>query len=194
MNASHLVFVEPPEDIDETWSHGAMLGGMCGYDNESLARSYFGAAGMVIDAVLASTARGQDSIGPLLYLYRHGIELYLKVLTGSQAPTHSIENLFRSFCASVKKDFDTDVPEWLSRPINQFAEFDPASDLFRYGRTMKPEHGQRLSRGGEYWVDLQSLRRSMDNVERSFQRVLVAQREGLEGLRRLGPGPRDSLS
>lgn len=34
------IFQEPPENVDETWTHGAMIGGMCGYSDHDLAGSY----------------------------------------------------------------------------------------------------------------------------------------------------------
>jgi hypothetical protein len=187
MQASHLIFADPPSDIDETWVHGAMLGGMVGYDDESLAPSYFASASLLIHGVLDSATRAQDAICPILYLYRHGIELYLKVLVQPAKLDHSISSLFDAFCRDVKQQFDEDVPMWLSLPVSQFAEFDPNSDLFRYGQTRNPAVAQKMTNSGEFWVDLRSLRRTMMLVERVFQRVLVAQREGLEGLKRLQP-------
>jgi hypothetical protein len=181
-----LIFVEPPGDVDETWVHGAMLGGMTGYDDESLARSYCAAAAMLIESVLTSGERAQDLICPVLYLYRHGVELYLKVITRPSKLNHNIASLLDAFCRHAQEKYHETAPPWLTGPVRQLADFDPNSDLFRYGTTKDPSVSQTLTNSGELWVDLRSLRRIMTSVERAFHRVLVADREGLDGLRRLG--------
>lgn len=185
MKVDHLIFVEPPEDIDESWTHGAVLGGMVGYDDQSLARSYFMAGDMLIEQVLASDERGQDVVCPILYLYRHGIELHLKILMKPARLNHSIGSLLDAFSHHVQGKYREQVPPWLTGPIKQLADFDPNSDLFRYGRTKPPSVSQRFTNSGELWIDLKKLRKTMSRIERAFIRVAVAESEGLEGLQRL---------
>jgi hypothetical protein len=184
MKEDHLIFVEPPEDVDETWVHGAMLGGMSGYDDQSLAHSYFVAGEMLIEKVLKSGERGQEVICPILYLYRHGIELHLKVLMKPAKLNHSISSLLDAFSLHVQSKYGEQVPTWLTDPVGQLAKFDPNSDLFRYGTTKKPEVMQWLANTGEYWIDLRKLGKTMSLVEQAFIRVGVAEVEGLEGLKR----------
>ena len=68
MKGGDLIFKEPPEDLDETWTHGAVLGGMSGYSDESLAHSYFVAGAALIDHALSSDDGVQEFICPILYL------------------------------------------------------------------------------------------------------------------------------
>lgn len=185
MKEDHLIFVEPPGDIDETWIHGAMLGGMSGYDDQSLARSYFMAGAMLIEQTLESGELSQDVICPILYLYRHGIELHLKVLVKPAKLNHSIGSLLNKFSLQIQKKYGERVPPWLTGPISQLAEFDPSSDLFRYGRTKNPAVSQKLTNSGELWIDLRTLKKTMSLIEQAFIRVGVAESVGLEGLKRL---------
>ena len=143
------------------------------------------AGGMLIDQVLQTGEGGQEVICPILYVYRHGIELYLKVITQPADRNHSIGSLLDGFCQHVYEKWGQRVPVWISRPISQLAQYDPNSDLFRYGQTRRSSVSQRLKNSGEFWVDLNSLKRTMSNIEYAFQRVLVVDREGREGLRRL---------
>lgn len=189
MRAGHLIFVDPPEDIDETWTHGAILGGMSGYDDESLARSYFTAGGMLIEQILTTGERGQEVVCPILYVHRHGIELYLKVIVRPADRNHSLGSLLDAFCRHTRTKYGERVPAWITRPVGQLAQFDPGSDLFRYGQTRPPSSSQKLTNSGEFWVDLRTLKRTMSLLEYAFRRVLVADAEGLEGLQRLGPRP-----
>lgn len=182
MSELHLIFVEPPEDVDETFTHGAMIGGMVGYDDESLAISYFLAGEALIDRVLSDAAGSQELICPILYLYRHGIELYLKVIVKPTKRNHSLGSLFDAFCKHVSSTYKERVPVWLTKPVTQLAEFDPGSDLFRYGQSRPPSRTQRLINEGEFWIDLRTLRRVMTKVEFAFRRVHVADKYGIENV------------
>jgi len=184
MNHDHLIFAEPPVDVDETWHHGGMLGGMTGYDDESLAQSYFMAAAMLIEKVLEAGERGQEVICPVLYLYRHGVELHLKSIVKPLKLNHNLGSLLEAFCKLIKEKYGEVVPLWLTTPISQLAEFDPNSDLFRYGSTKDPAVAKKLTNSGEFWVDLQKLKKTMSKVEMAFARVKVAETQGLEGLTR----------
>lgn len=183
----HLIFEEPPDAVDETWTHGAMLGGMAGYDDESLTHSYFAAADLVIEQALISGIRGQDIVCPALYLYRHAIELQLKILMRPKKLNHDLTALLNEFATHVQIKYNELLPEWMEKPLRQLAEFDPSSDLFRYGKTRRPEVSRALVNGGEFWIDLRRLKKTMSSVENAFYRVSVAEAEGLEGLRRLAP-------
>ena len=188
--AGEAIFSEPPEDLDETWTHGALMGGMAGYSDETLAPAYFSAGAALIDHVLQSEERGQDFVCPILYLYRHGIELYLKVIVQPSVRNHSLGSLLEGFCRHIRERYKEDVPAWVTRPITELAEFDPGSDLFRYGRTNPPSRSQRLTNEGEFWVDLKTLKRTMTLIEFAVRRTLAAGECGLDDLDRIVPGPR----
>lgn len=64
------IFQDPPHNVDETWTHGAMLGGMCGYGDEALAESYFLAGDALIATVIRGDATGHDLVNPVMYVYR----------------------------------------------------------------------------------------------------------------------------
>ena len=178
----NLIFTEPPEDVDESWTHGAMLGGMRGYDNESLARSYFSVGSVLIEHAVNIEGESQELICPILFNYRHGIELYLKVILQPKKLNHSLGSLLEQFCQHVRIGYAESVPGWLTRPITQLAEFDPGSDLFRYETTRKPEVRKTFQNGGEYWVDLKTLSRTMSEIEYAFLRVLIADSQGIDAL------------
>ena len=183
------IFQEPPEDIDGTWTHGALLGGMVGYDDESLARSYFLAGRVLAEHVLSTGDRGQELICPILYVCRHGIELYLKVILHPAKVNYSLGSLLDALCRHVRDRYDEKVPEWVTCPITELAQFDPGSDLFRYGQTRPPDSTHRLIQGGEHWVDLRVVKRTMLELEYAFMRVLVADTHGLDALNAIVPRP-----
>src|SRR5437762_800517 len=51
---------EPRPNVDETWTHGAMLGGMIGYGDEDLDESYFLAGDTLLAAIAAGDADGRE--------------------------------------------------------------------------------------------------------------------------------------
>jgi len=70
-------FQEVPEEIDETWQHGTLIGGMAGRDLLQVARAYKTAADELAKLAL-SRYEPHELDYPVLFLYRHAIELYLK--------------------------------------------------------------------------------------------------------------------
>jgi len=168
------IFLEPPPDEDETWTHGAMLGGMCGYDVEDLADSYFQAGGILIDTVSNGSSTGREVINPVMYVYRHGLELYLKCAVGSDTRTHDLETLLNRFCHQIREQYHEEVPTWITTPISEFATYDRGSDVFRYENT---KH-LTLQVNGEFWIDLPSLKKIMARLRWALRRVIIANRTG----------------
>jgi hypothetical protein len=173
------IFGEPPEALDEDWTHGALIGGMSGWWSEQqLAESYFLAADHLIATVLAGKERGQDLWGPIMYLYRHGIELFLKLIVQPAKQDHNLGALLEGFCAHIRSRYREKVPSWITRPISELAQIDPRSDLFRYRETKPIETAARLANRGEFWVDLRAIRKEMTRLLDAFQRVVIADETG----------------
>lgn len=178
INMHRHIFQDPPHDVDETWTHGAMLGGMCGYGDDDLAESYFLAGDALIATVISGDASGHDLVNPVMYSYRHGIELYLKCIVQPDEKNHSLSSLLERFCRHIRTRYGESVPSVITKPIAELARYDRRSDVFRYetnrdGRTHEPLQGE-----GEFWIDLRSVKASMAVLRRSFRRVLWADRAG----------------
>ncbi len=176
------IFQEPPPDIDETWTHGALLGGMCGYDNDSLADQYFRAARVLIDHVASSGERGHNLIGPVLYLIRHATELSLKIIVRPQRLNHDLIALLDLFRQHVRQKYKEEVPDWLASPILNLAKVDPTSDAFRYGQSRSGG-----LRDGEYWIDFRTLGRTTLILQYCFERVAFADQLGVAELDKIAP-------
>lgn len=166
------IFDEIPEGVDETWRHGAMLGGMAG--PLDLCESYFLAADTLIEAVLDGSSQAYELIYPIMYSYRHGVELYLKGIVPRAPRNHDLAALLAAFCAHVESRYGEKVPTWLTGPVSELAAYDPTSDVFRYELT----RNRRLQNEGEFWIDLPVLRRHMDRIQAVFRRVMSADMTG----------------
>ena len=175
VSTSKPIFQEPPEHVDETWTHGAMLGGMCGYDEQELAESYFAAGDALVQSVLDGKHDGRNMINPVMYVYRHAIELYLKCIVQPPVRNHNLASLLERFCQHVRERSQEPIPAWITKPISELAAYDRGSDVFRYE---SDRDGRYFPTGGESWVDLRSVRAQMARLLFAFRRVWRADATG----------------
>src|SRR5260221_11668361 len=77
------LFEEVPDDVDETWRHIVLMGGMAMRDPTpsflTAARTYRWAADVLAAAAIHDGELWRTT-DPVLFLYRHALELYLKAL------------------------------------------------------------------------------------------------------------------
>jgi hypothetical protein len=183
---NNRIFQDPPEAIDETWTHGALLGGMIGFGEQDLADSYFTAANALVGRVRKRRQEGRDLINPVLFLYRQGVELYLKAIVQPVRRNHDLAALLDAFRQHVHSRYTENPPEWMTAAISELATYDPYADVFRYAES----RSRRLANEGEFWVDLTKLRRHMRFVQWAFRRTLIADEYGLRDLNVMAPPPR----
>jgi hypothetical protein len=164
------VFGEPPDELDETWVHGMLVGGMAAEpDQLTLARAYADAASHLIDPALASGEPWRLCY-PILYLYRHALELYLKTaLPPSRRPRHDLRPLLRQFETLLHDQLGVVIPDHVLDDLRTLATIDPDAQGFRYTHT-REGHSEFLP--GEYWVSLRDLQRFMEVVFRYLEKVL----------------------
>lgn len=171
------LFQEPPEELDETWVHGSLMGGIVdAFDTFTLADSYKLAGDMLVDTAL-SAVEVNEFVYPIIYSYRHATELYLKAILSPKKRNHNLEALLQKLHDYLKREHATVIPTWFENVILAFAGFDPDSTTFRYG-----EGGvfSRRTDGGEFWVDLPHIKRLMGWVAESCQRIRHRQRLAIE--------------
>jgi hypothetical protein len=141
-----------------------------------VARAYRLAADMIIDAALEKADESvvfslHDVALPILFNYRHCIEVYLKTLTDySHKPSrgkkkengHIIENLVESLREKYKP---LKINDWIENLLNEWGDVDHGSTAFRYPGQIK---------GGEYWIDFYHLKAVMgilcDAFDERFER------------------------
>jgi hypothetical protein len=166
--AATPLFQEPPEELDETWQHGALMGGIVAgtFDTFTLANSYKRAGDILVDSAL-DTLEASTLLYPVLYNYRHATELYLKAVVSPALRGHDLKPLLDTLEQSLRTEFKAKIPIWFKGVVLDFIEFDPTSTTFRYGNLHAPW-------GGEHWVDLPHVKLRMGWVASSFHRILEA--------------------
>jgi hypothetical protein len=155
------VFRDVPDEIDESWTHGVLVGGMASApDDLELAQAYAEAAAQLIDLALESGEAWRLTY-PIFYLYRHALELYLKAVVRPSRPRHELRPLIEEFEKLLREQMHTAIPAHLKDDLLAFATVDPDAQGFRYSHTRV---GKPRLFPGEYWVQLRDLQRFADEV------------------------------
>jgi hypothetical protein len=163
------LFQELPNGVDETWHHGGLLteGPL---DQFELADSYKLAGDTLVDAAL-STQESWELLHPILFNYRHAIELYLKDACNPAEQNHKLPPLLDKLAAQVEREYRTQLPEWFKSAVMSFSDVDPGSTAFRYGNPGLPENA---GLGDAMWIDLPHMKRLMGWIADGFQRIRLA--------------------
>jgi len=119
---------EPPDDLDETWRHGVLWTGGDGQKRFELARHYRYVAEKMLEQALESGALG-DLICPVLFAYRHTLELYLKSLGEIHKHTHSLTECVKLVEERCGRTLGSQAKGW----IEELDSIDPhPGTTFRY--------------------------------------------------------------
>jgi hypothetical protein len=153
---SRPLFEEPSADCEreDEWSgpKGFMFGGwsLPSGTTWEMAEQYFDAANQLIQSILSGKIEDYRLGTPVLFLYRHWLELAVKSII---KPTygHDLAKLSDNLVTHFVER-GVEVPKWITDRLLEIADKDPGSTAFRYaGGTVD----------GEIYVSLPHLRDSM---------------------------------
>ena len=167
------IFQEPSFE-DEGDSTVAWLGGMGQgvYTFWDLAQAFKIAGDVLVERVLAGDFEAYQIVYPVLYNYRHCLELYLKFFVFAEVgKKHELDLLLDGFEEYIRTHHGIEVPEVYRELVLEFNDFDKKSFNFRYPELVKSES---TGAEGEFSVDLVSLRKKMDAFQVSFHRIVDA--------------------
>ncbi|MDX1995005.1 MAG: hypothetical protein SF029_21670 [bacterium] len=170
------IFQDVPEEIDETWRHVALFGGMVDLakTDYSLACDFKHAGDILISRGLNHHDReAYELLYPVLYLYRHAIELYLKAIIRPKKRDHNLGYLFAELEKLLSQHYGVDVlPIKFRKPLEEMINHDPRATTFRYAdvETNAPE---------EVIVDLPALLEIMDYLAITFRQIYLAEKQRL---------------
>lgn len=159
------LFEEPTVDIEreDPWSgpKGFMLGGWSLPTRSEMAKQYLEAANALVDAIKQNEMEDYRIANPVLFLYRHAVEMTLKGIMYSAPKTHDLRRLADDFDAFIKDKCGQSVPTWITTRLKEIAGIDPNSTAFRYGEYQCNGPNQAALADGEIYIDLFHLQRSM---------------------------------
>jgi len=142
-----------------------------------LREGYKLAADLLVEQAGAEAWRRRKLVYPIVFCYRHFLELTLKAVLNqygsmgniaSDWKHHRLEDLWSDF-RKLLRNLDADYPEEqgtkaVEHCIAEFAKIDPISDTFRYETSRK---GQPFKTDHEM-IDLWQLRAGMQTIENYF--------------------------
>lgn len=170
------LFIDPPDDIgrEDAWGgpYAFLLGGMGDPSYSEIAAEYFAAATQLVDDILQQRIEDFSVAMPILFLYRHSVELILKGAMG-EPHGHELDVLAEMFSNYVKQQYQEQVPSWIMNRLKELSEIDPRSTSFRYAEKTTSKRQGTVPLGGEHFIDLIHLRRSMLALFKALERVAM---------------------
>lgn len=167
----HSIFTDPPDGLGEHDFHfGTYAIGIGGMNEIEVARAFAAAA----DRLLATAEEQRESweaAYPILFCYRHALELYLKGLMPSTRLGHKLGDLAQSLMLLIEGRYPADQVRWLIDRIAEFDRLDPRSTLFRYPDAPLSSYKTGAQPDPETWVDFRHLQRSTTKMFQGLERI-----------------------
>lgn len=148
------IFEEPPDDM--ALRAGALLvnwNGNAGVAASEVSSAFRVAAERLLDAALANNETWEAAY-PILFCYRHGLEVSLKSLVPGAPRQHGLADLWATLQPRLAGQYPAGQLAWLNDRIAEFEHVDPRSTAFRYADAVPS------GRAPELWVDFHHLKAS----------------------------------
>jgi hypothetical protein len=139
-----------------------MFGGMFlpAGTNGEMAQQYFDAANLLVADIEHDRLEDYKLASPILYLYRHWLELMIKSIIGG-CREHNLGKLAKRLNSYLWKR-GVEVPDWIMTRLKEMNAIDPDSTAFRYAE-------DRIA--GEIYVSLSHLKRAMATLNLALSSV-----------------------
>lgn len=174
------IFGDQPDNVEGECNYGFVIGGMAVNDERRIARSYKLAAEMLVAEALRTGDQTWEVSYPIAFLYRHALELHLKLVV--PATHHRLSELIQQANAVAVQKTGNPFPQDALDRLNEFAAIDPGSMTFRYADLRA---ARALTGRNEAWVDLHHLREIMDVLLAGLRKLSQMQKfaTALNGIR-----------
>ncbi len=106
------IFQEPTEEIAGI-KNKVIFAGMASLNNHLSLANAFKESGDILFKAISEQGNLYDFTSPILYQYRHAIELYLKSILREAPKSHNLQLLYGDFEILIKTYFQKDIPKWI---------------------------------------------------------------------------------
>ena len=152
---SRKILHEPLDFHNSELNGYILIGGFADMQSVlSIAESYKGRADDLVEITIGNSDIAYEYTFPILFLYRHSLELFLKSIYPNFKRQHSFENLIDNLKAIAQNKIPEEILNELVARINEFKEIDNRSTRFRYGNQL----------GEEFLVHLNQLRQTFNEM------------------------------
>jgi hypothetical protein len=163
---SKPLFIETPDDIGRLdpfdGPPGFLLGPWGPPSKLDLAEQYFDAANQLVERIKRQECEDYRLVYPVLFLYRHCLELVLKASMNHKSSHHKLRNLADDYAQYVKKHYQQDVPRWIISRLKEMAAIDPGSMAFRYAEDRYNGNKACSPVDGDIYVEVCHLQKVMN--------------------------------
>ena len=168
-NSALNLFLEGFNEIGET----VLVGPNEVRDNYTLATSFFQAATELKKLVLEHSGKHLFRYEyPMLFLYRHALELYIKSILPMPRKGHNLGHLLSEFISHMQNAYRVDISDgWFVRAIKEVSTVDPSAQSFRYPKALSGT--PTLS--GDYVVNVKAWGEVMDRIAMTFLHLHMSQ-------------------
>lgn len=170
------LFKVPTEELERedewSWPKGFLIGGWATYSNRQIAQQYFDAANVLVEAIKQNQRADFELAFPVIYLYRHFLELMLKSILDSQPKTHDIGKLTSAVEALVQVRYGQLLPALIKAWLMEFGARDRQSTAYRYGEVRDIVSKSDAPIPTEEHVELLNLQAAMDATYTVLSRLL----------------------
>ena len=156
------LFQDPSDEMDETWQHGTLIGGMACRELLQVARAYKLAADELLKQAL-SKYEPHELDYPVLFLYRHTVEIYLKAALDVPPQHHDLSQLIQLLEAESGKQ----IAGWVRDRLWDFHKIDNMASLFRYADPPA---------NGELWIDFHQLQAVIDKLVQAIEQYMAGKK------------------
>lgn len=167
------LFEEITPDIERpgAWSgpHGFLFDAMTLISRPEMSQQFLDAADHLVEGIRRLEHEDYRMGYPILFLYRHAIELALKAALHKEANHHRLDTLFGDLRRIHRETTGREAPHWMSERIAELARFDPTSTDFRY-----PGIGAGGWKAAGLHVDVYHLRRAIHELHAGIVTIVAA--------------------
>jgi hypothetical protein len=152
---SRPIFEEPPDDMPDR--AGALIinwAGEAGMSAPEVRDAFQTAAERLVDAAIGRREHW-EALYPILFCYRHALEVALKAALPATTHGHSLPDLWDNLRPGLIGRVPPDQITWLGDRIAEFVHVDPRSTAFRYHDAVPS------GRDTELWVDFHHVKATM---------------------------------
>ena len=153
---------------------GFMVGGRANLTFERIGQQFFDSAYLLSETIRIGEWEDRRLAYPILYLYRHSIEILLKSALGTVAKTHDLDTLCGESRTLIKAEFDADLPNWIISRLRELSDIDPSSTAFRYSQNLDRTTNRNMPVNGEFYVDLSHLQSAMTVLNTALVGAIAA--------------------
>jgi hypothetical protein len=169
------IFEEPTSEIEreDPWSgpKGFILGGWSLPTKSELATQYLEAADLIVSAIKDNVIEDYRVANPVLFLYRHAVEVALKGIMRSAPRTHDLGQLADAFNAFIADKCGQVSPRWVTARLKEIAAIDPGSTAFRYADYTRSGPTRAVLADSEIYIDLCHLQRSIKVLLKALENI-----------------------